>query len=814
MIKNTKRAKWTAIAVIFSIMVTLCLPVTSRAQEAPLETVPEGYIGIYDIADLYGIRNDLSANYILMNDIDMSEDTAEGGDWNLLGHGWTPIDGFAGTFDGNGHRIIGMHIYGKMGQDVGLFGRTSYYDTVIIRNLAMVNIDIDVDMGESSTSVGGIIGKIASGVELEKCYVSGNIVVQCSYVCDVGGLIGFENSSVSTLENAYSTCNISVNNNHFEGYSCVGGIAGRSSGVGASLYNIGLVERLDGGETYPINGLSSYVKTTNCYYLSGTTTKNHASGCTALFDTQLKDKRSLVGFDFDDVWEIDPYCDYPYPQLKSNRQIRIDSVDIVTEPDKTEYEQGDLLNLSGGTIKITYEDETTATIPIAEDMVSGYDMNLIGEQDVTVTYCGVSTSYPITVKEVPLTGIALNQSMVSLDRNQTMQLSVLYTPANASDKIIEWTSSDSTIAKVSETGLVTAKNKGIAIITATSTNGLVAKCLIEVLVPCATITIDKISASMFVGDTLKLTAQMLPLDTTDELEWKTSNASVADVANGTVTAYKTGAATITAYTDSGVSATCKITVSSSDGSGTSAKKPNTGTTSTGKLGVGTTSTGKATKASDITSVKGKIASIENVNSKSVKLTLSNLGVADGYQVEYSLKSNFKKSKRVKKKGTSITIKKLKKNKKYYFRARVYGKVNGKTYYGKWSAKKSIKVTSRSTLITNKKFKGTYGYNGNKGSYEGGWYTLTIKKITSSGKVRFQISRGGINGSPLYETNILTAKISGSKATFKYNEDGWGNKGKGTILFNKNGTIYMTVKQTYTSSGNRSTLAISKTIFKK
>lgn len=54
-----------------------------------------------------------------MKNIDMSEDTAEGGDWNLTGHGWTPIDGFAGTFDGNGHRIIGMHIYGEMNQDVG-----------------------------------------------------------------------------------------------------------------------------------------------------------------------------------------------------------------------------------------------------------------------------------------------------------------------------------------------------------------------------------------------------------------------------------------------------------------------------------------------------------------------------------------------------------------------------------------------------------------------------------------------------------------------------------------------------------------------
>lgn len=107
------RRKWLAVLLVFSMIATLCMPIYSKAQDVPLENVPEGYIGIYDIADLYGIRNDLTANYILMKDIDMSEDTAEGGDWNLTGHGWTPIDGFAGTFDGNGHRILECISMGK-----------------------------------------------------------------------------------------------------------------------------------------------------------------------------------------------------------------------------------------------------------------------------------------------------------------------------------------------------------------------------------------------------------------------------------------------------------------------------------------------------------------------------------------------------------------------------------------------------------------------------------------------------------------------------------------------------------------------------
>lgn len=675
------RKRWMAVLLMFSMIATLCVPISGKAQDASLETVPEGYIGIYDIADLYGIRNDLTANYILMKDIDMSVDTAEGGDWNLTGHGWTPIDGFAGTFDGNGHRIIGMHIYGEMEQSVGLFGeiRAEGTSQVIIKNLSMVDVDINVDTsGKHFYFIGSILGYASnSKLILEKCYAIGNISVHGDSRSDIGGLVGCFHSDLRIYD-SYNACNITSDALERGG---VGGIVGSSGGNACeNSYNIGVLKRIDGGNTYPIDAFDSRVfGMLNCYTLSCTANTDNEN-CTVLFPTQLKDKRTLVGFDFDNVWEIDPYCDYPYPQLKSNRQIRIVSVDIVTEPTKTEYEQGDTLDFSGGTIKISYEDETTATIPITEDMVSGYDMDLIGEQNVTVAYCGVSTTYPITVKEVSLRGISLNQSKVSLERNKTLQLSVNYTPANASDKTIEWTSSDSTIAKVDGNGLVTAKNKGTAIISATSANGLVAQCEVSVLIPCATITLNKTSANMKVGDTLKLTAQMLPLDTTDVLEWKTSNAVVADVSNGTVTAYKTGTAKITAYVDGGVSVTCKVTVKNSSTSGS-----NNGNSNGTNIGTGNKKT-----ASTITSVKGKISSIKSAG-KSIKLKLGNLGSADGYQIQYSLKKNFKNAKKIQKKSRNITIKKLKKNKRYYVRVRVYGKVNGKTYYGKWSARKSIKT---------------------------------------------------------------------------------------------------------------------------
>lgn len=668
--------KWLAVLMVFSMMAALYIPTNSKAQNAPSEIVPEGYIGIYDIADLYGIRNDLSADYILMKDIDMSEDTAEGGDWNLTGHGWTPIDGFEGTFDGNGHRITGMHIYGEMRQDVGLFG---WIDDGVISNLAITDIDIDITIGAGySHMIGGCIGSAYDGVDIRNCYTTGNIMITDvdgrNNEVEVGGFIG-KIVNGGDLSNIYNACNINVKNPGSKWD--IGGICGVSFSVFyENCYSIGILNRTDNGETYQIVGGDRDVS--NCYALSGAATDNNM-GCTILLPTQLKDKRALVGFDFNDVWEIDPYCSYSYPQLKGNRQIRIVSVDVVTKPYKTEYEQGDALDLSGGAVRITYEDETTAEIPITDDMVSGYDMNLTGEQTVTVSYGNVRTTFPIIIKEVPLLGISLNQSKVSLKRNESLQLSVSYTPANASDKAIEWSSSDSTIAKVDSNGIVTAKNKGTATITALSANGLMAQCQIEVLIPCATITLNKTSASMKVGDTLQLTGQMLPLDTTDVMEWKTSDAAVADVSGGMVTAYKAGKAKVTAYVEGGVSVDCNITVkgSSKDNNNNKDNKDS--------------KENKEKTAGTITSVKAKISYVKSKGSKSIKLKLNNLGSADGYQIQYSLKKNFKKSKEIKSKSSNVTIKKLKKNRRYYVRVRAYGKVNGKTYYGKWSARKSART---------------------------------------------------------------------------------------------------------------------------
>ncbi len=76
------------------------------------------------------------------------------------------------------------------------------------------------------------------------------------------------------------------------------------------------------------------------------------------------------------------------------------------------------------------------------------------------------------------------------------------------------------------------------------------------------ITLDKSDLSMVKGDNVTLTVLFSPSNVTDKtITWTTSDASVATVNNGTVSAVGEGEAVITAKTANGKEASCKVTVS-------------------------------------------------------------------------------------------------------------------------------------------------------------------------------------------------------------------------------------------------------------
>ena len=115
------------------------------------------------------------------------------------------------------------------------------------------------------------------------------------------------------------------------------------------------------------------------------------------------------------------------------------------------------------------------------------------------------------------------------------------------------------MATVSD-GVVTAKKVGSATITAKAGDKTATCTVTVVATPVTSVTLNKTTASLKAGETVTLTATVKPDDATDRtVTWSTSDASVATVSDGVVTAKKVGSATITAKAGD-KTATCTVTV--------------------------------------------------------------------------------------------------------------------------------------------------------------------------------------------------------------------------------------------------------------
>jgi len=166
-----------------------------------------------------------------------------------------------------------------------------------------------------------------------------------------------------------------------------------------------------------------------------------------------------------------------------------------------------------------------------------------------------------TKKTVAVKSVKLDKTACTLKVNATLKLKATVNPSNATSKKITWSSSNSKVAKVNQSGVVTAVAKGKATITAKAGNGKKATCTVTVVeVPVTKVTLNK--SSVETRGKTKLTATVAPKDATKKtLTWSSSNTKVATVdKNGNVTPVGYGTATITAQSANGKKASCKVTV--------------------------------------------------------------------------------------------------------------------------------------------------------------------------------------------------------------------------------------------------------------
>lgn len=176
---------------------------------------------------------------------------------------------------------------------------------------------------------------------------------------------------------------------------------------------------------------------------------------------------------------------------------------------------------------------------------------------------GYKAKCRITVIQ-PVKSLKLKKTSVVLDVKETMTLTAVIKPKDATNKKLIWSSSNKKVVKVNSKGKITALKKGTAVITVKSADGgLSASCTVSVLKKVQKVTLNKKSMVLYLTDTAKLKATVTPKNATNtNVIWKSSNTKVLKVSkNGKLTPVKPGKATITVTTEQGgLKAKCKVSV--------------------------------------------------------------------------------------------------------------------------------------------------------------------------------------------------------------------------------------------------------------
>ena len=176
---------------------------------------------------------------------------------------------------------------------------------------------------------------------------------------------------------------------------------------------------------------------------------------------------------------------------------------------------------------------------------------------------------------VPVESVAVTADKKELKVGETAQATAIVTPDNATNKEVTWSVSDKEVISVDNTGKVTAKAKGTAEVIATAENGVSGKVVITVTekdtpvepdVEVESIEVTAADTELKVGDTTKVTAQVLPDNATNkDVTWSVSDKNVLSVSeDGTVTAKAKGTAEVIATAENGVSGKVTIEVTEKD----------------------------------------------------------------------------------------------------------------------------------------------------------------------------------------------------------------------------------------------------------
>ena len=229
-------------------------------------------------------------------------------------------------------------------------------------------------------------------------------------------------------------------------------------------------------------------------------------------------------------------------------------------------------------IKSVYESEN-------EEYVNGSFQTTSISQDFVVEGLNIGTTYLIikpnetreyrvkvdviapedeykSIKSLSITG---NNTIT---KNSSTKLNVAINPSDATnDNDLEWTSSNNSIAQVSEDGIINGISAGTATITVTSSNGITASHNITINeIAITSLTLKNTTETIMIGEEKTLDTTINPTNTTMDhmLLYTSSNPDIVTVNEGIIKGINTGEAKITISSVNGKEITCNVTVKKPD----------------------------------------------------------------------------------------------------------------------------------------------------------------------------------------------------------------------------------------------------------
>lgn len=363
-----------------------------------------GTTAIDTCTEFQNIKNNLSGNYILTDDINCAESAEWSEAFDTMGTVGTP---FTGTLDGQGYTVSGIMISG-IESYAGIFVATS--STAVIENIGFTDVNIT-----GGVYTAGIVGYHQGTIQ--NVFTTGTITnFGDSYA---GGFVGYNRGG--DIIDSYSKATVSASNYY------AGGLVGynNSSSTVVRSYATGTITSGSPGGLVGYNGGGTI---TDSFWDTQTTGASTSSGgSTGKTTTQMKTESTFTNWDFDNTWAIDSLLNNGYPYL----QIESPYVSTITSSTADGlYGEGDQIDIdvtfseavtSDGNITVTLETgntDRTCTFTV-NNSTSGSCTYTIQAGDATddLTVNSVSGSledadwYPLW-NTTPLTNLNENKTLI------------------------------------------------------------------------------------------------------------------------------------------------------------------------------------------------------------------------------------------------------------------------------------------------------------------------------------------------------------------------------------------------------------------